>query len=126
MIASSSAIARIALRPAARPVARAAIAHFSSSSSARSTPPPPAGKGKAPARPASSLKAGTAMPGLNVFKDGADPVALADEEYPAWLWTLLEEPKGPAEGEFDFVAERRKIRQSNRTKIKAANYLKTT
>ncbi|TXT07238.1 hypothetical protein VHUM_03408 [Vanrija humicola] len=53
------------------------------------------------------------MPGLNVFKDGADPVALADEEYPAWLWTLLEEPKGTAaEGEFDFIAERRKIRQS--------------
>ncbi|RKO97892.1 hypothetical protein CXG81DRAFT_7918, partial [Caulochytrium protostelioides] len=35
---------------------------------------------------------GTVMKGLNVLKDGSDPVALADDQYPAWLW-LLFEPK---------------------------------
>jgi large subunit ribosomal protein L54 len=30
------------------------------------------------------------------LKDKPDPVALADEEYPAWLWTLLDSTKSAA------------------------------
>ena len=36
----------------------------------------------------SSCSQGTVLKGINIIKGGQDPVALADEEYPAWLWTL--------------------------------------
>ncbi|PVI08198.1 hypothetical protein DM02DRAFT_501851, partial [Periconia macrospinosa] len=38
----------------------------------------------------SSVPAGTPLKGLNFFKDKSDPVAMADEEYPDWLWTILD------------------------------------
>jgi len=37
------------------------------------------------------------LKGLNFYKDKQDPVAMADEEYPAWLWGVLEKGKGGAE-----------------------------
>jgi large subunit ribosomal protein L54 len=36
----------------------------------------------------SSCAKGTLLPGINVKKDMQDPIALADTEYPAWLWQL--------------------------------------
>ena len=33
------------------------------------------------------------MKGLNFMKNKQDPVALEDEEYPGWLWGVLEEVK---------------------------------
>ncbi|KAK3984121.1 mitochondrial ribosomal protein L37-domain-containing protein [Cladorrhinum sp. PSN332] len=45
--------------------------------------------GEKPA-PLSSCPAGTILSGLNYFKGQADPVALPDEDYPAWLWKCLE------------------------------------
>jgi large subunit ribosomal protein L54 len=33
------------------------------------------------------------LKGVNIFKDKKDPVALADEEYPSWLWDLLKPRK---------------------------------
>jgi large subunit ribosomal protein L54 len=52
------------------------------------------------------------MPGLSVLKDKPDPVALADEEYPAWLWAILdgEVAAKKKEGEFDFLTERKRLR----------------
>lgn len=38
----------------------------------------------------SSVPAGTVLKGLNFYKDKQDPVAMADEEYPAWLWRVLD------------------------------------
>ncbi|KAK6517825.1 hypothetical protein TWF506_005002 [Arthrobotrys conoides] len=35
--------------------------------------------------------AGTIMKGINFNKKLKDPIALPDEEYPAWLWTILED-----------------------------------
>ena len=71
----------------------------------------------------SSMKAGTVMKDLSVLKDKPDPIALPDEEYPEWLWSILDEPTtsisqkpskasegGNASG-FDFQAERRKLRK---------------
>lgn len=46
----------------------------------------------------SSLPAGTVLKGLNFFKDKQDPVAMADEEYPAWLWKVLDKSSGEAGG----------------------------
>lgn len=44
----------------------------------------------------SSVPAGTPLKGLNFEKNKQDPVALADDAYPAWLWTILQrqEDKG--------------------------------
>jgi hypothetical protein len=34
---------------------------------------------------------------LNFLKDRQDPVALADDEYPSWLWTILDRQEKKAE-----------------------------
>ncbi|GAM90951.1 hypothetical protein ANO11243_089980 [Dothideomycetidae sp. 11243] len=39
--------------------------------------------------PKSSIPAGQRLKGLNLLKGKEDPVAMKDEEYPSWLWTLL-------------------------------------
>ncbi|EEB06656.1 ribosomal protein subunit L37 [Schizosaccharomyces japonicus yFS275] len=44
-------------------------------------------------RPPSSTVAGTIMKGLSIHKNEPDPVAKEDNEYPDWLWTLLDETK---------------------------------
>ena len=33
------------------------------------------------------------MAGLNILKDQSDPVSKPDDEYPAWVWTLLDGTK---------------------------------
>lgn len=45
-------------------------------------------------RSQSSVAKGTVLKGINVLKQGTDPVAKEDHEYPDWLWKLLE-PKKP-------------------------------
>jgi len=69
--------------------------------SSPSTPAPAAilskpTKAAAP-RVQSSCPAGTVLKGLNFYKDKQDPVAMADEEYPAWLWGVLDKGKGGVE-----------------------------
>ncbi|KAF4123395.1 large subunit ribosomal protein L54 [Geosmithia morbida] len=39
--------------------------------------------------PRSSCPEGTVITGLNYLKDGQDPVAMKDEDYPEWLWDCL-------------------------------------
>jgi large subunit ribosomal protein L54 len=41
----------------------------------------------------SICQAGTPLNGLNYIKGKTDPVALADEEYPEWLWDCLDVQK---------------------------------
>jgi large subunit ribosomal protein L54 len=45
----------------------------------------------------SSIAAGTPMKGLNFLKDRGDPIALADDEYPSWLWTILDRQEKKAD-----------------------------
>ncbi|KAL4402499.1 mitochondrial large ribosomal subunit [Malassezia pachydermatis] len=40
----------------------------------------------------SAAPAGTVFTGLSIYKDKPDPVARPDNEYPSWLWDLLEDP----------------------------------
>ncbi|TVY33225.1 54S ribosomal protein L37, mitochondrial [Lachnellula subtilissima] len=47
-------------------------------------------KPKTTALPASICLPGSVMKGLNYFKGKEDPVALAEEEYPDWLWHVLD------------------------------------
>ncbi|WVF69773.1 hypothetical protein IAT40_004552 [Kwoniella sp. CBS 6097] len=122
------------------PVSRIAVAAFSSSSSssAASSSSAPQAKEKA-TRPPSICPAGTTMTGLSILKDKPDPVALADEEYPSWLWTILDDTSKAhkaAENEvelrqegqagFDPIKEKRKLKNLNKEKIKGSNYLKST
>lgn len=46
----------------------------------------------------SSIAAGTPLKGLNFEKNKVDPVALADEEYPEWLWTILSRQEKSSDG----------------------------
>ncbi|KAJ2456035.1 hypothetical protein EV183_000378 [Coemansia sp. RSA 2336] len=69
--------------------------------------------------PASSAAHGTVLKGLNIYKDGKDPVALKDEEYPEWLWTLLD--KVPEEQ----LPEREKQRLERSKNIKKNNFMKS-
>jgi large subunit ribosomal protein L54 len=55
-----------------------------------------------------------------VIKDQPDPVALPDDQYPAWLWTILddssvklenEKKAGKADsGDIDFLLEKKRLR----------------
>ncbi|PVG02973.1 hypothetical protein CPB86DRAFT_696054, partial [Serendipita vermifera] len=74
----------------------------------------------------SSCVKGTELTGLNWLKGQAPVVALADEEYPAWLWTILEPRKYSEEemkpGGKGFKA---KLRKERREKIRLTNFMKT-
>jgi large subunit ribosomal protein L54 len=59
------------------------------------------GGAAAPAEALSSCPEGTVLTGLNYFKNKTDPVALADDAYPAWLWKCLDVQKKADEGEAD-------------------------
>ncbi|RKP14649.1 mitochondrial ribosomal protein L37-domain-containing protein, partial [Piptocephalis cylindrospora] len=72
------------------------------------------------AKPVSSVLEGTSLEGLNVHKGKKDPVALRDDEYPDWLWALLEPtPKGLSKRKHHAA-----LRSANRASIKSLNFLK--
>ncbi|KAI8912329.1 mitochondrial ribosomal protein L37-domain-containing protein, partial [Powellomyces hirtus] len=70
----------------------------------------------------SSVPEGTVLKGINILKDGEDPVAKADKEYPDWLWSLLEPKK------IDFAEEEKLsityLRKMTKEKIKANSLAK--
>ncbi|CAE6436213.1 unnamed protein product [Rhizoctonia solani] len=89
---------------------------FSSSSTEKVTSTPTSTSPKAPI---SSCPANTNLTGLTWLKSQPPVLALEDSEYPAWLWTLLDEKK-PGDG--TSKPERRK---QNRDKIKLQNFMKS-
>ena len=54
----------------------------------------PKAANKGPARPRSSVLAGTPLRGIGYIKGQEGPVAKEDSEYPDWLWTLLDPKDG--------------------------------
>jgi len=68
----------------------------------------------------SSCPPGTVLSGLSVIKDQPDPIALPDDQYPSWLWTILDDANVKLEndkkagradaGEVDFKLQKRKLR----------------
>ncbi|KAA8915039.1 mitochondrial ribosomal protein L37-domain-containing protein [Sphaerosporella brunnea] len=58
----------------------------------------------------SSVPPGTRLFNINYFKNKADPIALEDGEYPAWLWSSLESSKDAAEDDDDFYSNSKKAR----------------
>ncbi|RKP05055.1 mitochondrial ribosomal protein L37-domain-containing protein, partial [Thamnocephalis sphaerospora] len=75
-----------------------------------------------PARPVSSTPEGTVLKGLNYMREGKDPVALADDAYPDWIWTLLT-PRPPT-GQMEKGSKQR-LRRVNRETVKATNFMKS-
>ncbi|EMD94433.1 hypothetical protein COCC4DRAFT_148534 [Bipolaris maydis ATCC 48331] len=60
----------------------------------------------------SSIPAGQPLKGLNFLKDRQDPIAAPDDEYPAWLWTLLDRQEKKAEqGAGDLFSKSKKQRR---------------
>ena len=55
----------------------------------------------APRRPKSTVPAGTSLKGLGWLKGREAPVARPDAEYPAWLWTLVDDARGGGGGASD-------------------------
>lgn len=72
----------------------------------------------------SSCKEGTAM-NLNVYKNGKPIVAMKDEEYPEWLWTLLDKEAQMEQLKKDdiFRYNRKIIKKQNVARIKMNNFM---
>lgn len=86
-------------------------------------PEPPAQKA-IPAIPQSSCAPDTVLAGLNYLKNQPPVLARPDEEYPAWLWTILR----PKELEDDGPGgrkERMERRQENKQRIRERNFMST-
>ncbi|VFQ61598.1 unnamed protein product [Cuscuta campestris] len=72
----------------------------------------------------------TTVVGANILKDGTDPKVLPDNEYPEWLWHLLD--KKPALSELrrkdleslPYEELKRFVKLDNRARIKENNSLK--
>lgn len=66
------------------------------------------------------------MPGLNYLKDQPPVIARPDEEYPAWLWKVLDTRQFPPKEQGPGgAAERYRLRRENKERIKAQNFMKT-
>lgn len=72
----------------------------------------------------SSVPAGTVL-NLKIRKNGDEPVALEDSEYPEWLWDSLDKKKVEAKlKEEDLMKWRKKqINKNNTAKIKNNNFI---
>ncbi|CUA76034.1 hypothetical protein RSOLAG22IIIB_02041 [Rhizoctonia solani] len=91
---------------------------FSSSSAEKATSASSSAS-TSPKAPISSCPPNTNLAGLTWLKGQPPVLALEDSEYPAWLWTLLDEKK-PGDG--TSKPERRK---QNRDRIKLQNFMKS-
>lgn len=70
--------------------------------------------------------AGTVLKGLNIRKKGTDVIALKEEEYPEWLWEVLDDRVQAKKLEQNPDAAAHKSRRAtNRQKIKGDNFLRS-
>ncbi|KAI1862286.1 hypothetical protein JX265_005567 [Neoarthrinium moseri] len=75
----------------------------------------------------SSCPEGTILTGLNYFKNKTDPVALADDAYPTWLWSCLdvtvkktdEGANDDAEAEFSKSKKQRRLAAKRQRALEA-------
>lgn len=74
--------------------------------------------------PQSSCSADTVLTGVNYLK-GQEPVlALPDDQYPEWLWTVLKPKVWPEDGPGG-KAERVRRKMENQRRIKDRNFMQT-
>ncbi|KAI0723784.1 mitochondrial ribosomal protein L37-domain-containing protein [Cerioporus squamosus] len=99
-----------------------AAAPATQDSSASSSPKPkPADSG---ARPLSSCPENMVLQGVAYLKGQQEVVAMADDQYPSWLWTLLKPKELPDDGPGG-KAEKVRLRKANRQRIRDQNFMKT-
>ncbi|KAG0146965.1 hypothetical protein CROQUDRAFT_656766 [Cronartium quercuum f. sp. fusiforme G11] len=72
----------------------------------------------------SSVKEGTPLKGLGIIKGLGDPIAKSDDQYPSWLWNLIEPGMGIGKSDDPLRSIRRELNKENRNKIRNANFLK--
>ncbi|KAF9583169.1 39S ribosomal protein L37, mitochondrial [Lunasporangiospora selenospora] len=70
----------------------------------------------------SSAPEGTVLKGLNYMKDGKDPVALADDAYPEWLWEI-NDPEVRAARIADPM-DKKHHKEARRQAIKGENFIR--
>ncbi|KAI1316391.1 39S ribosomal protein L37, mitochondrial [Mortierella claussenii] len=70
----------------------------------------------------SSAPEGTVLKGINYMKDGKDPLALADDAYPAWLWDTID-PAVRAARIADPL-DKKHHKEARRQKIKGDNFIR--
>ncbi|KAI0807652.1 mitochondrial ribosomal protein L37-domain-containing protein [Fomes fomentarius] len=107
---------------------RRSLASQSAATAAQGTPDAVGKSTKADAPSAkpslSSCPENTVMPGLAYLKDQQEVLALADDAYPPWLWTLLKPKQLPDDGPGG-KAEKVRLRKANRQRIREQNFMKT-
>ncbi|KAI0136560.1 mitochondrial ribosomal protein L37-domain-containing protein [Xylariales sp. AK1849] len=127
-------------RPLTRPIsatvsvrnAAAAAAAPTPEPASDSTPPtfstPLGDAAAAEAKPAlSKCSEGTVLTGLNYFKNKTDPLALADDAYPSWLWSCMdvtvkktdEGASDDAEAEFSKSKKQRRLAAKRQRALEA-------
>lgn len=74
--------------------------------------------------PLSSCPADTKLEGVNYLKGQAPVLALPDDQYPEWLWTILK-PKVYADDGPGGKADRVKRRAEKKQRIKDRNFMST-
>ena len=73
----------------------------------------------------SSCQEGTVLEGVQWLK-GQPPIqALPDNDYPVWLWTILEPKVFEDEGVPGGKAEKVRLRKINRQRIREQNFMKS-
>jgi large subunit ribosomal protein L54 len=73
-------------------------------------------------RAASSAPEGMVLKGINYMKDGKDPVALADEAYPEWLWEINDPEIRKAR--INDPLDKKHHKEIRRQAIKAENFIR--
>ncbi len=75
-------------------------------------------------RPISSCPENMVLQGVAYLKGQQEVVAMADDQYPPWLWTLLKPKELPDDGPGG-KAEKVRLRKANRQRIRDQNFMKT-
>lgn len=72
----------------------------------------------------SSCPENTILEGVNYLKGQPPVLALADDQYPEWLWTITQPRVVPDDGPGGF-AEKYAMRKQRRQQIREQNFMKT-
>ncbi|KAG0213833.1 39S ribosomal protein L37, mitochondrial [Mortierella sp. GBA30] len=70
----------------------------------------------------SSAPEGTILKGINYMKDGKDPLALADDAYPEWLWEINDPEIRKAR--IADPMDKKHHKEARRQAIKAENFIR--
>jgi len=85
---------------------------------------PTSSKAKSAGAPQSICAENTVLEGLAWLKDQPPVLAMADDQYPPWLWKLLEPKVIPDDGPGG-KAEKYKLRRDRRQAIRDRNFMST-